>query len=177
MRRTLYSTLPSTATGSGQQCLRFKESSPCPRTGRIARRSMFHLQFTDCRSLSDHLTAQVPRQCEDKRLSIEMAGLRQSLWDDETPTHVAYNPHGDQLRWILTHLQLADCLTKSLKPLLINQTIDSNIVQVRGVPSTSAPVEQGGSHTPAETASETPPSVQYNLNTHFSPRATRYSSE
>ena len=51
-----------------------------PHWEEIARRSMFHLQFTDCRSLSDHLTAQVPRQCEDKRLSIEMAGLRQSLW-------------------------------------------------------------------------------------------------
>ena len=86
-----------------------------------------------------------------------MAGLCQSLWEDETPTHVAYHPHGDQLRWIPTHLQLADCLTKSMKPLLINQTIDSNIAQVRDVPSDSAPVKQSGSHTPAETASETAP--------------------
>ena len=86
---------------------------------------------------------------------MEMAALRQSLSDDETPTHVAYNPHGDQLRWVPTHLQLADCMTKSMKPLLIKQTIDSNIVQVRDVPSNSAPVEQGGPHTPAETAIET----------------------
>ena len=56
-----------------------------PHWEEIARRSMFHLQFTDCRSLSDHLTAQVPRQCEDKRLSIEMAGLRQSLWVMKPP--------------------------------------------------------------------------------------------
>ena len=60
-----------------------------PHWEEVARRSMFHLQFTDCRSLSDHLTASVPRQCDDKRLSIEMAGLRQSLWEDDTPTHVA----------------------------------------------------------------------------------------
>ena len=49
-----------------------------PHWEEVARRIMLHLQFTDCRSLSDHLTAQVPRRVEDKRLSIEMAGLRQS---------------------------------------------------------------------------------------------------
>ena len=70
------------------------------------------------------------------------------------PTHVAFRPHGDQLRWIPTHLQLADCLTKSMKPLLLNQTIDSNIAQVRDVPSESTPAKQGESNTPAETASE-----------------------
>ena len=60
-----------------------------PHWEEVARRSMLHLQFTDCRSLSDHLTAQVPRQVEDKRLSIEMAGLRQSLREDETSIHTA----------------------------------------------------------------------------------------
>ena len=44
-----------------------------------------------------------------------------------------------------------------MKPLLINQTIDSNIVQVRDVPLNPAPAEQGGSHMPAETTSETSP--------------------
>ena len=94
-----------------------------PHWEEVARRSMLHLQFTDCRSLSDHLTASVPRQCDDKRLSIEMAGLRQSLWEDDIPTHVAYKPHGDQLRWIPTHLQLADCLTKEYEATL-NQPND-----------------------------------------------------
>ena len=71
-----------------------------PHWEEVTRRSMLHVQYTDCKSLFDHLTAQVPRQCEDKCLSIEMAGLRQSLWDDEVPSHIAYSPHGDQLRWI-----------------------------------------------------------------------------
>ena len=124
-----------------------------PHWEEVARRSMLHLQFTDCRSLSDHLTASVPRQCEDKRLSIEMAGLRQSLWEDDIPTHVAYKPHGDQLRWIPTHLQLADCLTKSMKP-LFNQTIDTNVAQVRDVPS-DAPGKQSGLRKTVGTTDET----------------------
>ena len=114
-----------------------------PHWEEVARRSMLHLQFTDCRSLSDHLTASVPRQREDKRLSIEMAGLRQSLWEDAIPSYVAYKPHGDQIRWILTHLQLAFVLTKSMKPLLLSQTIDANVAQVRDVPS-DAPAKQSG---------------------------------
>ena len=100
----------------------------------IAWRSMLHVQYADCRSLFDDFTPQVPRQVEDKRLAIEMAGLRQALWEEETPAHVAYHPHGDELRWIPTHLQLADCLTKSMKPLLLNHTIDSNLAHVKDTP-------------------------------------------
>ena len=67
---------------------------------------------------------------EDKRLSIELTGMRQALWVDEVPSYVAYKPHGDELRWISTHLQLADCFTKSMKPTLLNHALDNNIVQV-----------------------------------------------
>ena len=43
------------------------------------------------------------------RLSIEFAGLRQTLWEDDVPSHEAFAQYG----WIATRLQLADCLTKS----------------------------------------------------------------
>ena len=39
-------------------------------------------------------------------------------------------PYGDILRWIATHLQLADCPTKSMKPHLLNEAINSNKVIV-----------------------------------------------
>ena len=81
----------------------------------------------------------------------------QSLWEDDTPTHVAYKPHRDQLRWIPTHLQLAHCLTKSMNPpLLVNQTIDSNVAQVRDVPNI-VPADTSELPKPVGTASETAP--------------------
>ena len=96
----------------------------------VARRSLLHVQYTDCRSLSDHLLSSVPKQVEDKRVAIELAGLRQMLWEGDKLSHQAFAPHGDILRWIPTHLQVADCLTKSMKPHLINGVIASNTVVV-----------------------------------------------
>ncbi|CAE7255946.1 RE2 [Symbiodinium natans] len=97
----------------------------------VAPRKMLHLQYSDCRSLTDHLLSSVPRPVEDKRLAIEMTALRQALWVDETPTSEAFAPFGDILRWIPTHLQLADCLTKSMKPKLLNDALESNEAVVR----------------------------------------------
>ena len=69
-------------------------------------------------------------QVGDKRLSIELAGLRQTFWEDDIPSHEAFTPYGDILRRIATHLRLADCLTKSVKPHLLNEAICSNKVIV-----------------------------------------------
>ena len=44
---------------------------------------MLHVQYSDCRSLTDHLLSPIPKQVEDKRLSIELVGLRQTLWEDD----------------------------------------------------------------------------------------------
>ena len=92
----------------------------------LAPRTMLHLQYSDCRSLTDHLISSVPRPVEDKRLAIKMAALRQALWYDDTPTSEVFAPNGDILRWIPTHLQLADCFTKSMKPTLLNQALSAN---------------------------------------------------
>ena len=96
----------------------------------VARRILLHVQYTDCRSLSDHLLSPVPKQVEDKRLAIELAGLRQALWEGDELSHQAFAPFRDVLRWIPTHLQLADCLTKSMKPHLLNGVVASNAVTV-----------------------------------------------
>ena len=88
----------------------------------VARRSLLHVQYTDCRSLSDHLLSSVPKQVEDKRLAIELAGLRQMLWEGDELSHQAFAPFGDILRWIPTHLQLADCLTKSMETSSFNRS-------------------------------------------------------
>ena len=59
-----------------------------------------HLWLSDCRSLVDHLKVDAVSKVQDKRLSIEMESLRQSL---ESPF--------EQLRWIDTSVMLA-CRTK-----------------------------------------------------------------
>ena len=45
-----------------------------------SQRAMLHLYFTDCRALSDHLSCEVARKVQDKRLGIELSALRQTLW-------------------------------------------------------------------------------------------------
>ena len=44
----------------------------------VARQSMLHVQYSGCRSLTDHLLPSIPKQIEDKRLSIELGGLGQT---------------------------------------------------------------------------------------------------
>ena len=51
----------------------------------VARRSLLHVQCTDCRNLSDHLMSSVPKQVEDKRLARELAGPRQMQIDEIPP--------------------------------------------------------------------------------------------
>ena len=81
---------------------------------------------------------------DDKRLAIELAGLRQMLWEGDEPSHQAFAPYGDILRWIPTHLQLANCLTKSMKPHLLNGVVTSitDTVLADAPTAVAAPIEE-----------------------------------
>lgn len=82
---------------------------------------------TDCRSLYDHIHREgVPRAPSEKRLAIDLAGLRHGLMNEawhqwrsqrgmnERPTpQTALKP---PLHWLPTGDQLADVLTKSMNP-------------------------------------------------------------
>ena len=57
----------------------------------IARQGMLQVQHSE--SLTDHLLASIPKQVEDKRLSIDLAGLRSTRWEDDTPGHEAFKPY------------------------------------------------------------------------------------
>ena len=78
--------------------------------------------FTDCRSLSDHLTNPTASEVSDKRLAIDLTALRQELW--RNPTELIGNPtYTDSLEegrtticaWISTATMVADGLTKQMK--------------------------------------------------------------
>ena len=81
---------------------------------------------TDCRSLYDHIHREgIPRAPAEKRLAIDLAGLRQALmvearhqWQDEHGASASPTPEGPlrpPLHWLPTQEQLADILTKRLK--------------------------------------------------------------
>ena len=102
----------------------------------VSHQLMRHSWYSDCRSLTGHLSARVPRPVTDKRLGIELASLRQSVWtSDDVPTHEDYAPYGDTLSWIPTRLQLADAFTKPMKPNLLNTALDGNTATVREMTS------------------------------------------
>ena len=81
-----------------------------------SQQAMLHLYFTDCRSVSDHLLCEVARKVQDKRLGIELSALCQALWINAEKTSQKYYPAGDEIEWIDTGRQLAEGLTKSMKP-------------------------------------------------------------
>ena len=51
------------------------------------------MQYSDCRSLTDHLLCPIPKQVEDNRLGIELASLRQAFWEDDILSHVKPSHH------------------------------------------------------------------------------------
>ena len=93
-------------------------------------KKMRHLWVTDCRSLSDHLNSQQVNKVSDKRLMIELMAMRQQLWEDETATWQLHGPHGDRLRWTDTATQIADALTKSMKPHQLFRLMEEAHVQL-----------------------------------------------
>ena len=61
--------------------------------------------LSDCRSLYDHLQrVGLPRVPSDRRLAIDLAAIRSDL------------RLGGKLSWLPTQLQLADIMTKPLRP-------------------------------------------------------------
>ena len=80
---------------------------------------------TDCKSLFDHLHREgVPKAPSEKRLAIDLAGLRQIMMREARFQWLetfggAFEPTPEKpcrppLHWLPTHLQLADILTKHL---------------------------------------------------------------
>ena len=90
--------------------------------------------FTDCRSVRDALTRPVFVKMADKRLSIEIASLRQNLWREPgesvgSPQLKDEIPEGatDSVRWIDTDVLMAGPLTKTMEPVKMVETLDSNL--------------------------------------------------
>ena len=87
--------------------------------------------LSDCRSLVANLNTEVPSRVQDKRLQIELDAIRQSIFDgDGRRTAEVYPKGGDRVDWVATATQIADCLTKSMKPTYMLRVLDTCKYQV-----------------------------------------------
>ena len=80
-------------------------------------RFMRNVWMIDCNSLNDHLRNPTCTKCSDKRLSIDLAALRQMIWltpDGELREDIGPD-QPDMVRWIDTSCMVADCLTKRMR--------------------------------------------------------------
>ena len=89
---------------------------------------MRHLWLSDCESLVSYLKNPTNQRMENVRLSIDIQGLKQLLWeksdgtilDELEPEKVAENA----VRWIDTSCMIVDCLTKKMKPDLMLRVME-----------------------------------------------------
>ena len=80
-------------------------------------RFMRNVWMIDCNSLNDHLRNPTFTKCSDKRLSIDLAALRQMVWltPDGALREKIGSDQPDMVRWIDTSCMVADCLTKRMR--------------------------------------------------------------
>ena len=96
-----------------------------------SRRAIPHVMLSDCRSLVANLNTEVPLRVQDKRLQIELDAIRQSISDGAgRRTAEVYPKGGDRVDWVATATQVADCLTKSMKPTYMLRVLDTCTYQV-----------------------------------------------
>ena len=91
------------------------------------------LWLTDCFSAVTCLQRTVMAKVADKRLGIELASLRQSLWRSREggrhdPRVADTRPHDatDVVRWIDTKVMLCDCMTKDMDGAMLMRAIKKN---------------------------------------------------
>ena len=97
-----------------------------------------HLWLSDCESLVSHLKNPKSQRMENVRLSIDIQGLKQMLWeksdgtnlDELQPEEVADNA----VRWIDTSCMVVDCLTKRMRPDLMIKLMDTGKLCLRATP-------------------------------------------
>ena len=95
--------------------------------------------ITDCQSTQSSLVRPVMNKIADKRLGIELASMRQSIWrkkgekisetdaDDLPEIHEAT----DIVYWVDTDVMIADCLTKPMAPEKLIEAIETNYWDLR----------------------------------------------
>ena len=105
---------------------------------KISSENMRHLWPTDCESLVSHLKNPKNERMENVRLSIDIQGLKQMLWekadgtnlDELMPEDVAENA----VRWIDTCCMVGNALTKKMKPDVLLKIMTSGRLSLSPIP-------------------------------------------
>ena len=95
--------------------------------------TMQHLWMSDCEDLVSHLHNPVTKSVADKRLSIDLVGLRQLIWEnqDGSVKDELTKEQPDRVIWIDTSAMIVDCMTKRMKPDLLIKFLNSGILDIR----------------------------------------------
>ena len=93
---------------------------------------MGHCWMTDCDSLYEHLMRPRLNTVENKRLQIDLAALRQQIWErgGERTLEVDHSC-GDYPRWIDTTVMLADPFTKAMAADRLVATMETGHFDIR----------------------------------------------
>ena len=96
---------------------------------------MGHCWMTDCDSLYEHLMSQRFNSVENKRLAIDLMGLRQQIWErsGERTLEIDHSC-GDYPRWIDTSTMIADPLTKAMTCERLSSTMMTGVFDMRPTP-------------------------------------------
>ena len=96
-----------------------------------------HLWLCDCRSLVDHMHNPKDERLSNTRLSIDIAGLKQLIWNKEDGTQYEELPKEREarqvIRWIDTSAMVVDCMTKKMKADVLIRTFQGTL-DVRPTP-------------------------------------------
>ena len=100
----------------------------------ISSENMRHLWLTDCESLVSHLKNPKNERMENVRLSIDLQGLKQMLWEKADGTNLDQLLPEDvaesAVRWIDTSCMVVDCLTKRMQPDVLIDLIETWILSL-----------------------------------------------
>jgi hypothetical protein len=91
---------------------------------------MQNVWLVDANSLAEHLQNDTFKRCSDKRLSVEIAALRQMLAPDASLRERLSAQDQDVVRWIDTSTMIADCLTKHMDPQRLMHTLKTGVLDL-----------------------------------------------
>ena len=99
---------------------------------------MRHLWLSDCESLVSHLKNPKTERLDNVRLSINIQGLKQMLWERSDGTNLDELQPGaiaeNAVRWIDTSCMVVDCLTKRMRPDVMLKLMKTGRLNLRPTP-------------------------------------------
>jgi hypothetical protein len=101
----------------------------------VSSRTMRHLWLSDCESLVSHLKNPKNERLENVRLSIDIQGLKQLLWEQSDGTNLDELPPEElaenAVRWIDTSCMVVDCLTKKMSPEVLLKLTKTGVLELK----------------------------------------------